>query len=112
MSFQELVIEIDESNHDDFLAGDMALIHFFSERHMNCLMTLPLMEDIAQEFANFGISFGKLDIDEYHEIARKHKITCVPCIILFRNGEQQDRIENQIQEDILREKISSLMQVC
>lgn len=111
MGFEEIIIEIDDSNHQDFLDNDFSVIHFFSDRHMNCLMTLPLIEDVAREFCEHDIMFGKVDIDENQELARMHKITLVPAIVFLKSGEQVDRLE-QIQEDILREKIAALLQVC
>lgn len=111
MGFQELIIEIDEGNHDDFLENELAVLHFFSDCQMNCLTTMPLIEDVAQEFSDHNIAFGNVNIDELGEIAHGYNISRVPVVIFFRNGEQIDRLE-QIQEDILREKISSLLQVC
>jgi thioredoxin 1 len=111
MGFQEIVIEIDDSNHQDFLASDFAVIHFFSDRHMNCLMTLPVVEDVAREFSEHDIMFGKVNIDENQELARKHRITFVPSVIFLRSGDLVDKLE-QIQEDILREKIAALLQAC
>lgn len=111
MSFQEIVIEVDDTNHDDFIENGLAVLHFFSDCHMNCLMTLPLIEDIAQEFSEHEIVFGKINIDEVRELARKYKITCVPAVLFFREGEQVDRLE-QIQEDLIREKISALLNLC
>jgi thioredoxin 1 len=109
MDFHETIIELDESNHEDFLESQLAIIHFFSDWHMNCLLSLPLLEDAAEEFSS-RIKFGKLNIEEYEEIAKQHKITCIPAVVFFKNGEQVDRIENQVNEDILKEKIICLLQ--
>lgn len=109
MVFDETIIDIDESNYDNFLHSKLSIIHFFSDRHMGCLMTMPLIEDIAREFRKIHeeILFGKVDIDEFGSIARKHKISSVPSIIMLRSGEQVDKLD-VIQEEVLREKINSL----
>jgi len=113
MEFDELVIEIDETNHDDFLESEIGVLNFISDWHMNCLMVLPIMEDIAREFKekHDGICFGKVNIDEYVDIARKHKISRVPTVIILRNGQPLHRMESSIHEDDIREKLSALLEI-
>lgn len=113
MAFEEYVIEIGEHNYDEFFENQLAILHFFSDWHMNCLMTLPIVEDVAADFCEKeqGICFGKVNIDEYEDFAKKHKITCVPALLFFKDGEEVDRIESQIQDDLLRERITSLLQL-
>ena len=107
MKFQESVIEIDEENYLSFLKNDVSILNFFSDWQMNCLMAIPVIESLAEEFSN--ICFGKVNIEEVEEIARRHNVENVPCLIIFRNGHQIDRIDKNISEEILRERISSLI---
>jgi thioredoxin 1 len=113
MVFEESMLELDESNYSDFLDNDICVLHFFSDNQMNCLMTMPMIEDVAQEFKEKGeIYFGKINVDDFEEIAREHKVFGVPTIIFLRGGQQIDRIEITIHEELLREKLSSLLSVC
>lgn len=73
-------------------------------------MTLPLIEDAAQEFAEHNIAFGKVNIDEAGILAKKYRISVVPSVLFIKLGEQVDRLE-QIQEDLLREKIAALLEI-
>jgi thioredoxin 1 len=112
MVFQELVVDVDESNYNNFLDNDLAVLNFFSDWHMNCLMALPIIEEIASEFfEKHGVCFGKVNIDEAEEIARKHKVSNIPTILFFRQGEQIDKLE-VIQEDLLRDKLRSILGIC
>jgi thioredoxin-like negative regulator of GroEL len=108
MVFQDLVCEIDETNYFDFLNKDFSVLHFFSEWHMNCLASLPVFEDLAREFFNSGkkVYFGKLNIEEGAEIAKKHKIANAPAVVFFKKGQPVARIDN-FHEDSLRDKICS-----
>lgn len=113
MVFEESMLELDESNYTNFLNNDICVLHFFSDCQMNCLMTMPMIEDVAQEFREKGeIYFGKVNIDDFEEIARAHKVFGVPTLIFLRGGQQIDRIEFSISEDVLRDKLSSLLSVC
>ena len=63
MGFQEFIHEIDEENHDSFMKNDLSILHFFSDWEMDCLMVLPVIESLAEEFSG-KISFGKVNIEE------------------------------------------------
>ena len=108
MMFQECVLEIDESNYNEVINKELVVLQFFSDWKMNCLMTLPMVEDIAREFCEKypELCFGRINVDEFEELAEKHKIISVPTILLLKNGKQVDRIESYIHEDILRSRIS------
>jgi thioredoxin 1 len=108
MMFQECVLEIDESNYNEVINKELVVLQFFSDWKMNCLMTLPMVEDIAREFCEKypELCFGRVNVDEFEELAEKHKIISVPTILLLKNGKQVDRIESSIHEDILRSRIS------
>ena len=73
MSFQDLIAEIDETNHDNFLKNNLSVMHFFSDWEMDCLMFLPIIESIAEEFSGKAF-FGRVNIEEAEKIAKKHGI--------------------------------------
>ncbi len=108
MSFQDLISEIDATNHDNFVKSDLSILHFFSDWEMDCLMVLPMLESIAEEFSG-KILFGKVNIEEAEDIAKKHKVLKVPSVLFFKDGCLIDRLDKMDSEDILRNKISCLL---
>jgi len=108
MIFQDLVMEIDENNHEEFLKRDLSVLNFFSDWHMGCLMILPVLESLAEELSE-KICFGKVNIEESEGLAEKHDVSTVPCLIIFKKGLVIDRIENVCSEEILRERICCLI---
>ena len=108
MVFQELVRELDQSNFGDFLERDFSVLNFFSDWHMNCLMVFPILDSLAEEFVG-KIFFGKVDVEENEELARRFNVGSVPCLLIFKNGELVDRIDNACSEEILREKLCCLV---
>ena len=108
MVFQELVQDLDLNNHDSFLKNNLSIMHFFSELRMDCLMVLPIFEGIAEEF-NGKALFGKVNVEEFEDIAKKHKVSKVPSILFFKNGNIIDRIEKFNSEEMLRDKIMCLI---
>jgi thioredoxin 1 len=110
MKLKEFVINIDDENCLQFLKNEIAILNFFSDWHMTCLMVHPILEELAEEFSD-RIFFGKVDVEEYEKLAERYSIEKVPTLIIFKKGAQVDRIESAISEEALREKISSLVEI-
>jgi len=108
MSFQNPILEIDNTNHQEFLKNNLSIMHFFSDWEMDCLMFMPIIESIAEEFTGKAF-FGKVNIEEAEAIAKKHKVLKVPSILFFKRGSLIDRIDKLDSEDLLREKINCLL---
>lgn len=110
MLFQEVVLEVDESNYEEVLNNEIVVLQFFSDWKINCLMTLPMVEDIARDFCKRypQLCFGRVNIDEYQELAEKHEIVHVPTIVVLRNKEVVDRIDHSFEEGFLRERLEAL----
>jgi thioredoxin 1 len=108
MRFKQLVAEIGMDNYDEFIRREISVLNFFSDWKMSCLMVFPILESLAEEF-NDKIFFGKINIEESQEIAQLHDVKKVPCVLVFKNGEQIDRIENCDSEEILRDRICCLI---
>lgn len=108
MGFQEFIHEIDEENHDSFMKNDLSILHFFSDWEMDCLMVLPVIESLAEEFSG-KIHFGKVNIEEAEKLANKHQIKKVPSVVFFKKGQQVDRLDKFDSEEMFRNKISCLL---
>ena len=80
------------------------VVDFYAEWCMPCLMMAPIIEDLADKFEN--ISFAKLNVDENQDIANKMGISSIPCLIVFKEGKEIDRIVGALSQEVLEEKIS------
>ena len=108
MVFRELVLEVDEDNYDDFLNNGISVLNFFSDWKMDCLMIFPMLEALAEEL-NGKICFGKVNVEECEKLAEMHRVSKVPCVLIFKNGELVERINNCDSEEFLRERIFCLI---
>ena len=105
--FEENVTEIGDHNCDDFLLREISILSFVSENCMRCLMSLPILDSLAEEFSE-KIFFGKVNVDEFNSLAERHNISSVPTVLIFKNGEELDRVLNFDSEEDLRERLSFL----
>jgi thioredoxin-like negative regulator of GroEL len=54
-------------------------------------MIAPALEEIAQEYAD-QLLVGKLDVDHNGEAAMNYGVMGIPTLILFKGGEEAERI--------------------
>ncbi|MEM1443870.1 MAG: thioredoxin [Verrucomicrobiota bacterium] len=62
------------------------LVDFHASWCGPCKMLNPVIEQLAAEAADEAI-VAKVDIDEARDIAQRYRITSVPSLIVFRDGE-------------------------
>jgi len=84
----------------------LVIADFYTEWCINCLMIAPVMESIAEK--NKKIKFVKINVEEAQELALHYQINPIPCIIFFRDGEEVDRIDDDVNEAKIEEKIKAL----
>jgi thioredoxin 1 len=83
--------------------NNLVIADFYAEWCMPCLMLAPVMESIAEE--NKSIKFVKINVDEAQDLSIQYQVTSIPCVILFKDGKEVDRIENGVSEAKIEEKI-------
>ena len=68
-----------------------ALVDFFAEWCGPCKMMGPIIDEVAGELAG-KLKVCKVDCDASGEVAGRFGITSIPCLILFKDGEEIDRM--------------------
>lgn len=62
------------------------LVDFWAVWCMPCKMLAPVVEELANE-ANGSYKVGKVNVDEAPELAARFRITSIPTVVVFKNGE-------------------------
>ncbi|MBE6926701.1 MAG: thioredoxin [Ruminococcaceae bacterium] len=78
-NFQEIVLNAEKK----------VLLDFWAPWCGPCRMVLPVVEEIAEE--RDDIVVGKVNVDEQPELANKYGVMTIPTLIVFENGEEQQR---------------------
>ncbi|MCR5291541.1 MAG: thioredoxin [Eubacterium sp.] len=55
-----------------------------------CKMMSPILEQVSEEVPE--VKFAAIDVDEAEALAVKYGISSIPCMVLFKNGEEADRV--------------------
>ncbi|MBI3323808.1 MAG: thioredoxin [Candidatus Omnitrophica bacterium] len=56
-----------------------------------CRMIAPLVEELSGRYQG-KVGFGKLNVDDYPELAARYRIMNIPTLLLFKQGQEVDRI--------------------
>ena len=59
--------ELTKSSFENFKKNKLALVDFFAEWCMPCLMLAPVIEELSEKMKK--IKFGKVNIDESQDLA-------------------------------------------
>lgn len=82
---------LDDSNFDEVIKSGVTLVDFFAEWCGPCRTIGPVIEEVAKELAG-QVNFVKLDIDKSHVTAKANHVTSVPTLVLFKDGEEVNRL--------------------
>jgi thioredoxin 1 len=74
-----------------------------------CRMLSPLVEKLASEFAGQA-KVGKLNIDDYPEVASQYEIQAIPTLVFFQQGQIVDRVVGVVPQRVLNDKLNALLQ--
>ncbi len=79
------------------------LVDFYADWCGPCQMVGPILEELAKERED--IKIGKINVDEEGELALKYRVSSIPYLAYFKNGE----IVNQMVGFQGKEKILDML---
>jgi thioredoxin 1 len=66
------------------------LVDFWAEWCGPCKMLAPILDELAQEYDG-RVRIGKVNIDEYQELAAQFGVRSIPTLLLFQQGQVTDQ---------------------
>jgi thioredoxin 2 len=83
-------------------AGMPVLVDFWAGWCAPCRMISPIVERLGRELAG-RLKVVKLDVDGAPDVAARHGAQSIPLLVLFRGGEEVDRVVGAVPERQLRQ---------
>ena len=84
------MLEINLTNQnfeEEVLKSDKpVLVDFFATWCGPCKMLEPVVAEIAEDYKD-KIKVGKINVDEQRELAIKYRVSSIPTLVLFKNGQ-------------------------
>ncbi len=86
------------------------IVDFFSKTCGPCKKMGPVFEKMALEYDG-KVKFIKVDVDKSRDLARGYGLMAVPTLMLFKNGELQDKLIGNLPEDKVKAGIEKTFDV-
>ncbi|XP_060526703.1 glutaredoxin-3 [Cylas formicarius] len=88
-----LVLKDDKSFIETIKQLNLVVIHFEAEWAEQCTQVNELLDAVSKQKEFSNVKFYSCPAEDLSEISLKYKIEAVPTVILFKSGEQIDRVE-------------------
>lgn len=85
-----------------------ALVDFWAPWCGPCRMIAPLVEDLARVYHGQAV-FAKVNTDENTEVATELGIMGIPTLILFRDGQEVDRVVGYAPRHVLEDMLKAVL---
>lgn len=99
----------DQNFESEVLQSDIpVLVDFWAEWCMPCRMLAPTIEKLAADYAG-KVKVGKLDTDANRAASTKFNISAIPTVILFKDGQVQQKFVGLRQERDFRAALDAIL---
>ncbi len=82
----------DDNFETEVLQSDVpVLVDFWAPWCAPCRQIAPVIDELATEYAG-RVKVGKVNVDNNQAVAQKYDVMSIPTLIIFKNGEDVNRI--------------------
>jgi thioredoxin 1 len=103
-------IDVDNSNFKKEVleANGFVLVDFWAAWCGPCKMIAPLVEELAVEYKE-RLKVAKINVDANQELALQYQILSIPSLVIFKDGQEIDRMVGFIPKEALKRRIDALI---
>ena len=102
------LVELTPDTFENEVANGVTLVDFWAPWCGPCRMMTPILEKASEEFEG-KVRIVKCNVDDHQELGAKYGITNIPTLIIFKDGEEQERQTKVMQGDKLAEYINQYL---
>lgn len=80
-----------QENFDSVINGELpVLVDFWATWCGPCRMVSPIVDQLADEYEG-RVTFMKVNVDEEPELCEKYRVSSIPNLVLFKDGDVLDQ---------------------
>ncbi len=106
----ESAVEITNEEFNEIINSShkLVVVDFFADWCMPCLMLAPVIEELADKMKD--VKFVKINVDENRALSGRYRISNIPCLVVFKEGREVDRIIGGQSADVIEDKIKEYLE--
>ena len=100
------IVEVTDANFDsDVLKSDKpVLVDFWAAWCGPCRAIAPIVEELAAEYQG-KIKIGKMDVDSNSATPMRYKVTGIPTLLVFKNGQVVEQLVGYRSKDDIQKAL-------
>lgn len=100
----------DQTFNEEIIDNDgLSMVDFWATWCGPCRIVAPVVEELAEEYADRGLKVGKLDVDQNQQTSSQYGIRSIPTILFFKDGQMVDKVIGAVPKPHLEEKINDYL---
>ncbi|MBQ8960195.1 MAG: thioredoxin [Ruminococcus sp.] len=102
------VIEVNKDTFpEEVLSSDKPVVaDFYADWCGPCKAMRPILEELSGQRED--VKFVSINIDDEDELADEYDVSSIPCLVVFKNGEEAARSIGIKQKDAIEEMVGGI----
>ena len=96
---------LSDKDFKEFIGKGNVAVDFWAEWCGPCKMMGPILDELEKEVKS--VKFAKVDVDENSELSAEAMVRGIPTLILFKDGDEVDRVVGFVPKDSLKQRINN-----
>jgi thioredoxin 1 len=92
-----------KDNFSEEISNGVVLVDMYADWCGPCKALTPILEELSS--SRNDVTFAKLDVDANQEIAMNYGVMSIPCVIIFKNGQEVGRVIGLNMKDVYEKEI-------
>ncbi len=103
----EKILTLTDKNFQQQTKNKIVLVDFWASWCAPCRMMAPILNEVADEL-NSNARVGKVNIEQFQNMAQQFRIRNIPTMVLFKNGKEVNRFVGIKSKDFLLKEIAKV----